>query len=131
MPRKPSGNVQQRSGNWHARVSLGPKLRPSIALPTCTTEAEALARLRLLSELAAKLRAAGHEQRARSILERAATREGKALADVVRLVDALCKGDLTPARREVESAATVQATSASAFPSRVAARSRMLRARCS
>ncbi len=108
MPRKPSGNVYIRSGNWHARVSLGPKLRPSIALPTCSTEVEALARLPLLSDLAAKLRASGHVDRARAILERAAAREGKALADVVRLVDALSKGDLAPTQQAVATVPTVK-----------------------
>ena len=63
----------------------------------------------LLSELAAKLRASGHEERARTILERAAASEGKALADVVRVVDALCKGDLAPVRREVVNATTIKA----------------------
>ena len=109
MPRKPTGNVYDKAGRRFARVSLGPKLRPSIALPTCATEAEAVARLPLLSELATKLRASGHVDRARAILERAASREGKALADVVRIVDALCKGDLAPARREIANAATVKA----------------------
>ena len=109
MPRKPTGNVYDKAGRWFARVSLGPKLRPSIALPSCTTEAEALARLPLLSELAAKLRTAGHEERARAILERAAASEGKALAGVVRIVDALCKGDLAPVRREVVNATTIKA----------------------
>lgn len=109
MPRKPTGNVYDKAGRWFARVSLGPKLRPSIALPSCTTEAEALARLPLLSELAAKLRTAGHEESARAILERAAASEGKALAGVVRIVDALCKGDLAPMRREVVNATTIKA----------------------
>ena len=109
MPRKPTGNVYDKAGRWFARASLGPKLRPSIALPSCTTEAEALARLPLLSELAAKLRTAGHEERARAILERAAASEGKALAGVVRIVDALCKGDLAPVRREVVNATTIKA----------------------
>ncbi len=107
MPPKATGNVYEKAGRWYARVRLGPSLRPSIALPTCSTEAEALARLPILTDLAAKLRASGQLDRARAILERAATRTGKALDDVTRIVDALGKGDLSPTRSAAASAAAV------------------------
>ncbi|WP_434048067.1 MULTISPECIES: tyrosine-type recombinase/integrase [Sorangium] len=95
MPRKPTGNVYSSAGKWYARVKIGEKLRPSIALPTCTSEEQAVARKDVLAGLAAKLRAAPHVAHdiARGLLERAAQRDGKALAAVIEAVDTLVRSD--------------------------------------
>ncbi|HEY4116277.1 MAG TPA: DNA integration/recombination/inversion protein, partial [Byssovorax sp.] len=90
MPRQATGNVVFSRGHWYARVTLGPNNRRLVLLPSCGTEKEAKAKAALLAELVAKLRASGHDNVAMSILERAATREGKALDDVRRVVDGLC-----------------------------------------
>lgn len=47
MGRKATGNVYESRGRWYARVWLGNGQRPSVMLPSCTTEAEANARLTL------------------------------------------------------------------------------------
>ncbi|WP_438020714.1 tyrosine-type recombinase/integrase [Sorangium sp. So ce315] len=95
MPRKPTGNVYSSAGKWYARVKIGEKLRPSIALPTCTSEEQAIARKDVLADLASKLRAAPHvaPDIARGLLERAAQRDGKALAAVIEAVDTLVRSD--------------------------------------
>jgi integrase len=93
MPRQATGNIYESRGKWYARVAIGPGKRVSLALPTCGTTAAADARLVILAKLAAKLRAAGHEERAQDFLERAAVREGRELASVLRLAEGLCRGD--------------------------------------
>lgn len=102
MPRKATGSIRWRNGVAYARVTLGPGDRPGIALPTCRTQGEAEARQVILADLATKLRRAGHVDAAMrkagqvdlamQFLQRAATRDGKALEDVCGAVDRLCAG---------------------------------------
>jgi len=98
MPRKATGNVYQSRGRWYARITLRPGTRANIALPTCTTEAEAHARLAILADLTAKLRGVEHvsSQVLRGLLERAGAREGKALDDVLRAADMVASGQAAP-----------------------------------
>jgi len=91
MPRKPTGSIEHRGGQWRAGITLAPKLRARIALPTCTTEAQALERCALLAGLAAKLRAAGvAADLSRTMLERVGARDGKALAAELAAVNLVC-----------------------------------------
>jgi integrase len=89
-----AGSVRLRNGKADVRLSLGDGRRKTFQLPTCKTKAEAEKRRALLAELAAKLRAAGRIDMGLPLLERAAAREGTALADVVRGVEAMCKGEV-------------------------------------
>jgi integrase len=89
-----AGSVRWRKGKADVRLSLGQGRRKTFQLPTCKTEAEAEKRRALLAELAAKLRAAGRVDMGLPLLERAAEREGTALADVVRAIEAMCKGEV-------------------------------------
>lgn len=89
-----AGSVRWRDGKADVRLSLGPLGRKTFQLPTCKTEPQAEKRRALLSELAEKLLAAGRIELGFPLLERAAQREGTALADVVRAVDAIANGDV-------------------------------------
>ncbi|MFO0713606.1 MAG: tyrosine-type recombinase/integrase [Sandaracinus sp.] len=97
MPSKTTGTVRFRDGKWRARITIA-GTRPELILTTCKREddAKALERTQLLAELAGRLTHAGRGDLARPLLERAATRDGKALADVVEAVRRLCSGDAAP-----------------------------------
>jgi integrase len=100
---KGSGTVYSARGAWYARLHVEGK-RTSIALPSCATEAAALARLAILSGLAAKLRAAGARVRpglALQLLRLAAERDGEKLAAVVQTVDELEHEDVKDAAPHV------------------------------
>lgn len=99
MPRTSKGSARFRRGRWTARVTLGPGHRVELALPTCGPDdaAKAQDRAELLTELADRLRAAGHQGLAPRLLERAAARDGQELEDVVGAVDRLCEGAAAPA----------------------------------
>lgn len=94
MPRAPKGSVRLRRGTWFARVTVASGQRTELALVTCeeADAAKAHERAQVLSELAAQLRAAGHEEVAPRLLERAATRDGRALEDVLEAGARLCNG---------------------------------------
>ena len=94
MPRQATGSVRHRGGRWLARVTLGPNDRPSFPLPSCKTEEAARERLAVLVDIATRLRAAGHIEVARPLLERAAERNGRALADVLEAVERICEGNI-------------------------------------
>ena len=97
MPRKPTGNSFESRGKRYARIRFRGD-RPAFLLPTCVTEEAADERAALLAELAAKLSAAEHVHAdvARGLLERAAQRDGKALAAVREAVEKLCRGEVRP-----------------------------------
>lgn len=106
MPRVATGQASFRNGKWFARVTLG-DARPSYELPTCKTEEAATARARVLAELASKLTKAGQLDIAPKLLERAASRDGKALAEVLRVAEQLCSGELAVAA-QVAAGSTVK-----------------------
>lgn len=83
MPREAKGSIRHRSGHWYARVSCAAGVRREILLSTCSTEAQATKRLEVLVDLSTRLREAGHPDLVPAFLERAATRDGKALAAVL------------------------------------------------
>ncbi len=93
MPRNASGSVRCRNGLWYARVTLDGNLRPNLPLPTCKSEAEALARRDVLADIAKRLRDAGRLDIANDLLEAAASRRGNALAEVLSEADLVCSGD--------------------------------------
>jgi len=97
MPPRPTGNFFERHGGRYARVRFRGE-RPTFLLPTCTTAEAAHERAQLLAELAVRLGAAEHVHPdvARGILERAAQRDGKALAAVLEAADKLCRGEVRP-----------------------------------
>jgi integrase len=106
MPRKLTGNAFEKRGKFYARITLGPKLRPAIPLPTCATQEEADTRAELLSSLAGKLRKAGQIEQAPDILERAGeAATGKPLDAVIRLVDQIEQGEWT---RKTSSGTTLR-----------------------
>ncbi len=89
-----TGSIRWRNGKAYARMSLGaPAGRVTIALPACSTEEQAAARLALLAELASRLRAADALTLGLPLLERAGAAEGQRLDDVRRAVDLLCRGE--------------------------------------
>ncbi len=106
MPRKLTGNAYEKRGKFYARITLGPKRRPAILLPTCATQEEADTRAELLSGLAGKLRKAGQIEQAPDILNRAGeAAERKPLDAVIRLVDQLERGEWT---RKTSSGTTLR-----------------------
>ena len=102
MPSRAIGTVRFRDGRWRARVTVAGD-RPELILSTCASldETKATERTRLLADLAARLADAGREGLALPLLERAASRDGKALADVVEAVKRLCSGDAAPVTSRV------------------------------
>jgi len=94
MPRAPKGSVRLRRGTWFARVTVATGQRVELALVTCDEgdEAKAWERAQLLADLASRLRAAGHEEVAPRLLERAASRDGQALTDVLEAGERLIIG---------------------------------------
>ena len=104
MPRKATASIRFRRGKWEARVTLGPKSRPSFSLPTCRTEEEAVARGQVLADLAQKLKRAGQAGVAPQFLQRAAEEDGKGLERIVEAVGHLCSGRVilpTTDKREI------------------------------
>lgn len=103
MARNSTGNVYKNAaGRWYARVTLGSGARRNLALPTCATEDQARARLSVLAELGAKLRAAGLAELAPDFLTRAAEAQGgRPLEDVRRAAERLCERGIAPARPPV------------------------------
>jgi integrase len=97
MPSNAKGTVRFRNGKWRARVTLD-KRRPELILSTCrrTDDSKAQERTELLAGLATRLVEAGRVDVALPILERAASRDGKALADVVTAANRLCSGEAAP-----------------------------------
>jgi integrase len=97
MPRQRTGTVYEASGKWYVRLTLGGR-RESIPLPTCTSRDAAKQRKALLNDLARKLGAAGREDIALELLDRAAARGGKALDEVRRAVNLIASGKVVPTR---------------------------------
>ncbi len=97
MPSKATGSVRFRDGKWRARVTLSGK-RPELILSTCrpSDETKAVERTELLADLAARLTAARRTDVALPLLERAASRDGKQLNDVLEAAVRLCSGDAAP-----------------------------------
>jgi integrase len=93
MPPKPTGNVYPRNGRWYARIRVDTSNRPHFPLETCTTREQAEARKVLLSDIAARLRAAGVSvETIEKLVRLAGERDGAGLADVLQTVDAFCTG---------------------------------------
>lgn len=88
------GTSRWRSGRADVRLSLGELGRKTFALPTCKTEKQAEERCALLATLADKLIAAGRVEKGLLLLVRAAERDGVALEQVVRAVDAVARGEV-------------------------------------
>ena len=101
MPAISTGAPFRKGLFWFARIYIAKGDRPAFKLSTIAAEDAAGAgeRAKLLADLGAKLRTAGHSERVRAILERAAERDGQQLADVVALVDQLVRGELAPRAR--------------------------------
>ena len=100
MPRLRTGQTRFRDGRWYARVTLEGDDRPSFELSTVhgeEHEAAARERAELLACLADKLRKAKALDLAPAILTKAASRDGRELAEVVRVVDQVCAGELVRA----------------------------------
>lgn len=81
-----------------ARVTLGPNDRRTYALTWCKSEKAAHERLAVLVDVATRLRAAGCADMAPPFLERAAERNGRALADVLEAVARVCEGGVEVSR---------------------------------
>ena len=101
LPNVAKGEVRFSGGVWRARITLKGKLRPDLALPHATDEADAKRRAAFLSEQAAKLRRAGKAETlaARSLLDALAAEEELG-ADAEAVVERLCgtRGDPLAAR---------------------------------
>ncbi len=95
MPKAATGNVFLSRGVWYARVTLDAGKRKAFKLAE-ETEGAARVRLAALSELATKLRADGHGERAEAFLAEAAFASPEDLKAVLQIADALCRGDAVP-----------------------------------
>ncbi len=103
MPAKATGSVRWKDDKWIARVTVAKK-RVGLHLATCIykkDEKKAVERAELLATLASQLVLAGHASVAPSLLERAAARDGKALADVVEAVRRVCAGEVAAVTAQV------------------------------
>lgn len=96
MPRAATGSLYVAAGRIYARVPLG-RGRKSFALPTCgvNDREKASERALLLARLAKQLSAADLGGLAPRILEKAASRDGDALAAVLEAARALVTGEAT------------------------------------
>ena len=98
MPARSTGSVRWRSGKWRTRVTIA-RERHEIVLSTCkeADEDKAQERSTLLADVAARLVAAGRADVTLPLIQRAAARDGKALADVIEAAKRLVAGDSSPA----------------------------------
>ncbi len=97
MPNPTRGEVRFVAGCWQTRVTLRAKLRLTVRLPTCRTEAEATERSELVAEQARRLRVAGHAESraARTLLEElGAGRSRAAIRDALQVIAELCGGQV-------------------------------------
>src|SRR5262249_31129361 len=96
MPAKTTGTVEQKRNRWYARLTIEPGKRERVALPTCATREAAEARKDLLMGLLAKLRAGNADlDLVKQILERAGTRDGRALDAVISAAESVAAGRTT------------------------------------
>jgi len=97
MPREAKGHVRWVNGIAIARIRVTPQARQDFALPTCTTEAEAQQRARVLADVARKMRPAGVElAKARKALEMIAGASARSLRNVLDVAEELVGGKLSP-----------------------------------
>lgn len=89
----PTGTLEWRRGKARLRLSLGSFGRRMLTLSTCRTQAEAEERRALLCRLADRLVASGQIVIGFPLLATAATRDGRALEDVVKALDKVSKGE--------------------------------------
>lgn len=101
MPRAATGTIYKSRGRWFARLTLG-VYRPSFRLPTCITEDQARDRKDLLVALARRFVSAGHADRTRALLDRAAIRDGKDLDAIVQFVRQVEVGLYVPSEHAPE-----------------------------
>ena len=95
MARQATGSVIVDRGRFYARITLAPKNRRAFHLPTVRSEDEARERAQLLADLAAQLRAAGHPELTRDLVQAGADAKAGAELDEVRETAArLCAGEL-------------------------------------
>lgn len=108
MPTPAKGTYRFREGKgWDARLTMERNKRVSIQLVTCKPgdDEKAAERTEILAGIAKRMRAAGLLHLARPMLERAAGRDGQALADVLTAVERLCSGE---AAAPINAATTIQ-----------------------
>lgn len=109
MPTPLKGTVRLHHEQWIARITYDRGRRLQIPLTTCrpipADREKAEERARLLSHLSQQLRLARLTELAPQLLERAATRDGQALDDVVTAVGRLVSGEASP---PISAATTVQ-----------------------
>lgn len=93
MPAIAKGTTYQRAGKFFARVTIGgPGKRPEFHLPTVTTLEAARERTAVLAGLAALLRTKASAEQVKSVLERAATANGRGVQAVRDAADAIASG---------------------------------------
>ena len=92
MPRKATGSVYESRGVWYAKVTLGPRKRPTLALPTVKTMPEALERASLIADAVRRLRRAGRSDMFAALLEQLANASGVRLVAILKVVDGLLEG---------------------------------------
>jgi integrase len=94
VPRKSTGTIYRQGETWVVRVSLG-KARPVYPLMRCGTEEQAEERGRLVADTAGRLRRAGHEAIAPTLLARlAAASHGKEFDTVTIAIARVLSGDV-------------------------------------
>jgi integrase len=94
MPRVATGNAVKHGDKWFARVTVGPKQRKAVALPTCGPEDEDEARRRagIMADLVAELRRQHREDFIPTTLEKVATLSGARLDGFVKLARGYAAG---------------------------------------
>jgi integrase len=100
MPKPATGNVRWVGGVAVARITVVSDRREDFRMPSCTTEADARERSKLLASIAKRLRlATADEETKRKALELVAAATARTLHNAVAVIEDLIGGKLVPISR--------------------------------
>ena len=101
MGSESTGGAYESRGKWFARVSVAPKQRKSVLLPSITSEGDARVRASSMNGLVRQLRDAKRNEYIEKVVEQAAIAGSKAMADLVGIVAGICAGTEKPKAKRV------------------------------
>jgi integrase len=92
VPRIAQGGAFESRGKLFARVTIAPKQRRAVLLPSCPTIELATARAHQMQDLVDRLRAAGHERGIDKTLEHAAAVDADGMRKLAKAVERVASG---------------------------------------
>jgi integrase len=96
MPKPATGSVRWFNGVASARIRVTSDKRATFVMPTCTTEAEADGRAKLLADVAKRLRGTSlTEEQAHEALKLVAAASERSLRNTLTIVDEMVGGEVT------------------------------------